>query len=147
MSSSRSGFKSAEQFLVKVLKNSSAARDFTELRQEIYQTSKGASHLNLPPTSEGLLPHIERSLYNTYIITQGLNSYTTEAILPEQSGYKLQDRLLLPSTSWKVMESRWQATCKCVKCARITCPCRAANVTCVRFCRCKINNQCGNPII
>ena len=41
----RSVFKTAEQFLVKVLKNSSAANDFTELRQEIYQLHILICHL------------------------------------------------------------------------------------------------------
>ena len=142
-SSSRAEFKLAEQFLIKVLKNSSAASDFTEFRREDYQTSRGASHMNLPPTSQGLLPHIERSYYNTYLITHAL---MTADILPEQSGYKLEDSQLVPATSWRVIENRWQVTCKCLKCARQSCPCRSAGVKCVRFCRCQINNDCRNPI-
>ena len=124
-------------------KNSSAASDFTEFHREDYQTSRGASHLNLPPTSQGLLPHIERSYYNTYLITHAV---MTADILPEQSGYKLEDGQLIPATSWKVIENRSQVTCKCLKCARQSCPCRSAGVKCVRFCRCQINNDCRNPI-
>ena len=54
--SSPSVFKSAEQILVKVVKNSSAASNFTELRKKIYQTVTRATHLDLPPTSAGLSP-------------------------------------------------------------------------------------------
>ena len=141
--SSRTDFKSAEEFLVKVLKNTSTSNNFTTFRQDSYYTSKGASHHSLPPTSEGLLPHIERSFYSTYLITHALRTYAD--ILPEESGYKLEDGQLVPRTSWRVMENRWQVTCRCAKCTRQSCPCRSVGVRCVRFCRCNMNNECNNP--
>lgn len=100
-----SDFKSAEQFLVKTIKKTSSASSFTELRKELFQTTtKGASHQNLPPTTQGVLPHIQRSCYNTNLILQALNNDSADILSPEQSGYKLQDGLLVPATSWKTLD-------------------------------------------
>ena len=80
---SRAEYKSAEQFIVKVLRNT------TKLFLQSF--AKGTSHLNLPPTSDGILPHIKRTFYNTYLITSALNCSSAEAISPQQA---LQDNQL-----------------------------------------------------
>ena len=58
----------AEKFLVLVLSETSQCLSFTELRAQIYHQAKASSHQNLPPTSEGLLPHIMRAWFCTYSI-------------------------------------------------------------------------------
>ena len=55
-----------ELYTIKVLKPQSEARNFTEFRAEIFHHSKSSSLHNLHPTSDGMLPHIKRSLYNAY---------------------------------------------------------------------------------
>ena len=61
---------------------------------------KGSSHHNLPPTSQGLLPHIKRSFYNAYTIMHALeiHHYPDVAMLlkPEDCGYEHDKEQLIP---------------------------------------------------
>ncbi|KAG1651303.1 ER membrane protein complex subunit 1 [Nymphon striatum] len=69
-----------------------------------------ASHQNLPPTSQGLKPHIYRAFYNAYITMHVLDrqlNVKTEDLNPVDYGFRLEDGQLLPSTSWKTLEARW----------------------------------------
>ncbi|KAG1714106.1 hypothetical protein GQR58_001752 [Nymphon striatum] len=69
-----------------------------------------ASHQNLPPTSQGLKPHIYRAFYNAYITMHVLDRQLndrTEDLNPVDYGFRLEDGQLLPSTSWKTLEARW----------------------------------------
>jgi hypothetical protein len=131
----------AECYLVKVLRRGSDATNFSDLRAELFHFSKSSSHQNLPPTSQGLLPHIQRSFYNAYITMHILEGYqnlhTVEPLKPEDCGFKQDLGHLVPTTSWKTLEARWSVFCSCEKCARSTCPCRMAGVRCIKFCRCK----------
>ena len=50
---SPSNIRKAELYLVKVLKSSSDYKTFSDLRSEVFHHTKGSSHHNLPPTSQG----------------------------------------------------------------------------------------------
>ena len=144
--------RNAEHYLVKVLKRGSDATHFSDLWAEIFHFSKDSSLHNLPPTSQGLLPHIQRGFYNAYITMHTLESYldpeTIESLKPEDCGYEHDHGHLIPATSWKTLEVHWSVFCSCDKCARSTCPCRMAGVKCCKFCRCKKTSPhtCKNPI-
>lgn len=144
--------KNAESYLAKVLKPKIDAKNFSNLRAEIFHHVKGSSHHNLPPTSQGLLPHIKRSFFNAYNIIHALelhqNSENVIALKPEDCGYTHDTEELIPETTWKTLESRWTVVCSCTKCARPTCPCRTAMVKCVNFCHCKkaSPDACKNPV-
>ena len=142
-----STLQQAEKFLVKVLKKSSTSTNFTDLRKEIYRTSSSRTHTDLPPTSDGLLPHIKRAHFGTYMITHLLTtgSFAVD-ISPLDNGYELTDGSLTPAKSWKLLEPKWTVVCKCTKCARITCPCTSQNIPCVTFCGCKASLDCRNPL-
>ena len=115
-----------------------------DLRADIFNFLKGASHLNLPPTSYGLLPHIKRSFYNTYNMTHILNE-SCDMLDPEVYGYIMVDSLLQAEMTISEMNEGWTVVCKCTNCSRTTCPCRNINVVCVRFCGCKKRGECKNP--
>ncbi|KAG1662368.1 hypothetical protein GQR58_020977 [Nymphon striatum] len=55
-----------ETYLLHVVDNRSKSRSFDQLRTQLFHFSKSASHQNLPPTSQGLKPHIYRAFYNAY---------------------------------------------------------------------------------
>ncbi|KAG1651919.1 hypothetical protein GQR58_026646 [Nymphon striatum] len=119
----------AETYLLHVVDNRSKSRSFDQLRTQLFHFSKSASHQNLPPTSQGLKPHIYRAFYNAYITMHVLDrqlNVRTEDLNPVDYGFRLEDGQLLPSTSWKTLEARWFVVCNCGKCARVTCPCREA---------------------
>ncbi|KAG1663783.1 hypothetical protein GQR58_020195 [Nymphon striatum] len=123
----------AETYLLHVVDNRSKSRSFDQLRTQLFHFSKSASHQNLPPTSQGLKPHIYRAFYNAYITMHVLDrqlNVRTEDLNPVDYGFRLEDGQLLPSTSWKTLEARWFVVCNCGKCARVTCPCREALVHC-----------------
>ena len=142
---SDSAIHQAEIFLVKVIKSNSEATNFTDLRKELFHSSKSATHLKLPPTSEGLRPHILRAYYNTQIIVNLLTEDQNH-ISPLEFGYELQEELMVPTTSWRKIDDKWTITCQCTKCTRITCACRSVGVKCVPFCKCKATNDCKNPM-
>ncbi|KAG1650372.1 putative uncharacterized transposon-derived protein F52C9.6 [Nymphon striatum] len=122
-----------ETYLLHVVDNRSKSRSFDQLRTQLFHFSKSASHQNLPPTSQGLKPHIYRAFYNAYITMHVLDrqlNVKTEDLNPVDYGFRLEDGQLLPSTSWKTLEARWVVVCNCGKCARVTCPSREALVHC-----------------
>ncbi|KAG1714046.1 hypothetical protein GQR58_001880 [Nymphon striatum] len=111
----------AETYLLHVVDNRSKSRSFDQLRTQLFHFSKSASHQNLPPTSQGLKPHIYRAFYNAYITMHILDrqlNVRTENLNPVDYGFRLEDGQLLPSTSWKTLEARWFVVCNCGKCAR-----------------------------
>ncbi|KAG1662219.1 hypothetical protein GQR58_021027 [Nymphon striatum] len=100
----------AETYLLHVVDNRSKSRSFDQLRTQLFHFSKSASHQNLPPTSQGLKPHIYRAFYNAYITMHVLDrqlNVRTEDLNPVDYGFRLEDGQLLPSTSWKTLEARW----------------------------------------
>ncbi|KAG1685950.1 hypothetical protein GQR58_008894 [Nymphon striatum] len=122
-----------ETYLFHVVDNRSKPRSSDQLRTQLFHFSKSASHQNLPPTSQGLKPHIYRAFYNAYITMHVLDrqlNVRTEDLNPVDYGFRLEDGQLLPSTSWKTLEARWVVVCNCGKCARVTCPSREALVHC-----------------
>ncbi|KAG1651918.1 hypothetical protein GQR58_026646 [Nymphon striatum] len=99
----------AETYLLHVVDNRSKSRSFDQLRTQLFHFSKSASHQNLPPTSQGLKPHIYRAFYNAYITMHVLDrqlNVRTEDLNPVDYGFRLEDGQLLPSTSWKTLEAR-----------------------------------------
>ncbi|KAG1674175.1 FAD-dependent oxidoreductase domain-containing protein 2 [Nymphon striatum] len=100
----------SETYLLHVVDNRSKSRSFDQLRTQLFHFSKSASHQNLPPTSQGLKPHIYRAFYNAYITMHILDrqlNVRTENLNPVDYGFRLEDGQLLPSTSWKTLEARW----------------------------------------
>ena len=145
--------KNTEVYLIKVLKPQSDARNFSEYRSEVFHHTKASSLQNLPPTSQGISPHIKRSLYNAYTMMHCLDIYLDKenvvVLKPDDYGYEYEQEDLIPSTSWKVLEPKWSVCCTCMKCARSTCPCRMASVKCGHFCQCRRKSEtvCKNPVV
>ena len=137
----------AEKYLVKVLDHGCTANNFNELRKHMFHHTKSSSLQNLPPTSQGLAPHIERAHYNAYTMMHVLDDFLgikTNFLDPLNSGFVIDNGCLLPLTTWKLLENSWNLVCHCGKCARKTCPCRMEKVRCSKFCKCKILDQCQN---
>lgn len=141
-----------QSYMIKVLKPRSEAGNFSEFRAEVLHHTKGSSLHNINLTSNGILAHIKRSLYNAYNMMQCLDiQLDKENVLlpkPEDHGYEYEQDELIPATSWKTLEPRWSVSCNCTKCARSSCQCRMAGVKCGRFCQCKKTSLtvCKNPV-
>ena len=142
----------AEQYLVKVVRSGSETKNFSDMRAEVFHQTKASSHRNLPPTSQGLLPHTKRSYYNAYTIMHALEVHHDPehviSLRPDDCGYKYEKEELIPETSWKTLETHWTVVCTCTKCTRATCLCRTAETNCVNFCQCKkvLPHSCKNPL-
>ena len=137
----------AEQYLVNVVDVGSKCSNFQELREHQFHFSKSLSHQNLPPTSQGLEPHVYRAFYNAYTTIHVLDAQLhveTCHLDPVDYGFTLENGHLLPSTLWKTLDTRWSVVCHCGKCARVTCPCQTALVKCSRFCKCHKTESCKN---
>ena len=122
--------------------------NFLQLRAHQFHFSRSASHQNLPPTSQGLEPHIYRAFYNAYITMHVLDrqlNVGTADLDPLDYGFLQENGNFLSSTSWRSLEPRWSVVCQCGKCARVTCPCRTAMVKCSVFCKCQKTESCRNP--
>ena len=136
--------RKAEEYLVHTLKNNMTLKDFVALRADIFNFSKECSHLNLPPTSCALLPHIKRSFYNSYTMTHILDQ-SLHTLDPKLYGFIMVDSRLQAEMTMSEINEQWTVVCKCTNCSRTTCPCRNHNVMCARFCGCKKRDQCKNP--
>ena len=138
----------AEQYLVHVIDAGNKSSNFLQLRAHQFHFSKSASHQNVPPTSQGLEPHIYRAFYNAYITMHVLDrqlNVGTADLDPLDYGFLQGNGHLLPSTSWRSLEPRWSVVCQCGKCARVTCPCRTDMAKCSVFCKCQKTESCRNP--
>ena len=139
----------AEKYLVNVVDAKSKARNFQELRANQFYFCEASTHQNLPPTSEGLKPHIQRAYYNAYTTMHILDKQLglqTGNLDPVDYGFTLlENGILSPSTSWKTLETYWFVMCNCGKCARAACPCRKVKVHCSVFCKCQKMKNCKNP--
>ena len=144
--------KNTELYLIKVLKPQSDTRNFSEFRSEVFHCTKASSLQNLPPTRQGILPHIKCSLYNAYTMMHCLDIHLEKEhvvlIKPDDYGFEYEQGDLIPTTSWKILEPKWSVFCTCMKCARSMCPCRMASVKCGHFCQCKRKSDtfCMNPV-
>ena len=123
--------KKAETYLVQVYKPASDADNFTLMRAEVFHHTKGSSHQTLPPTSEGLLPHIKRGYFCAYNIVHALDTYldpeNTVSLKPKDFGYTFnKESLFEPETAWKILEPTMTVVCHCKTCSRVSCPCRAS---------------------
>jgi len=134
-----------------VLRRGSGVTNFSDLRVEVFHFSNATLH-NLPPTSQGLLPHIQDGFYNAYTTVHTLESNldpeTVESLKLDDFGYEHDQGQLMPAKSWKNLEVHLSVFCSCDKCARSTCPCRMTGVKCGKFYRCKKSSphDCKNPI-
>ena len=140
--------KEAEKYLVNVVDSRCKEENFNQLRAYIFHHSKGSSLQNLPPTSQGLLPHIQRAHFNTYTITHILDrqlGITFKILDPLDNGFINENGCLVPKKGCKVLEKRWDVVCGCGKCARQACPCRTQKVKCSKFCKCRLSKGCKNP--
>ena len=61
---------------------------------------------------------------------------------PLDNGFALENGNLLPTTSWKSLEPRWNVVCHYSKCAHVTCPCRA-----VMVCSANVRRQITSKIL
>ena len=122
--------------------------NFNQLRRYLFHQPKGSSLQNLPPTGQGLLPHLQRAHYNTHITIHILDRQlciTSVPIDPINNGFTNTNGNLLPKTAWKLLENCLNVVCDCKKCARETCPCRTEKFRCSKFCKCSISKGCKNP--
>ena len=140
--------KEAEKYLVNVVDSRCKGDNFNQLRRYLFHQSKGSSLQNLPPTSQGLLPHLQRAHYKTHITIHILDRQlciTSVPIDTINNGFTNTNGNLLPKTAWKLLENSLNVVCDCKKCARETCPCRTEKFRCSKFCKCSISKGCKNP--
>ena len=140
----------AEEYLVQVVALGTKCVNFNQLRAHQFRYTNGASHQNIPPTSQGLTPHIHRAFFNTYTIIHALDKQlhiNISDLCPLDFGFVVMNDALLPSTLWRSLESHWSLVCSCGKCARSICPCRTAMMKCSVFCKCNKADpiDCRNP--
>ena len=110
--------KEAEQYLVKMIDSRCKGKDFNQLRTYLFHHSKSASLQNLPPTSQGLKPHIQRAHFNTYTTMHILDKQLGIAPIqldPLDYGFTLENGSLLPLKTWRLLKYRWNVVCHCVK--------------------------------
>ena len=138
-----------KSFLKKVLKDNTL-RFIPVHRLHQFRHLKSSSHQNLPPTTQGLKPHIYRAFYNAYctmhVLDKQLNLETAN-LDPLEYGFVQDNEYLVSATSWRILETSWSTVCNCNKCARASCSCRSEMIKCCVFCKCHKTDviDCRNP--
>ena len=139
----------AEQFLVMVLsKKIEACTLFNELRVKLYHHSHEKKFIELPCTSDSIQQNIKRAYMQTRLWLDAPFLNAADFMDPTSNGYTSHSEInmLAPSLfsgPQKPLDVPEPCT-TCTTCARKTCPCRVANVSCSDFCGCT-ENDCQNP--
>ena len=107
------------------VKSNTEARTMNELRSEMYHKLKTKSHTNLPPTSQGIKPHIYWSLFCTHCIINSIQIIegTCQMLNRLEWGFALDEDYIVPTYNWKCLKEDLTVVCDCKQCARSTCPC------------------------
>ena len=143
-----SSTKQAEKYLVSVVDPRCKAENFNQLQAYMFHHVKGSTLQNLPSTSVGMLPHLQRAHFNTYTTTHILDKQlgiTPETLDPLDNGFTKENGCLVPKKGCKLLEKQWDVVCDCGKCAREKCPCLTEKVKCSKFCKCRLSKGCKNP--
>ena len=117
-------FAKAEEYLVQVI--GTQLKTMNAMRYFVYHISKNVAYSDLPPTSQSIAAHIQRSLYSTYIQIHCMK----KIIDPYQYGFEYCNELLVPIKDMKLLPDDLSQVCVCVKCATKRCPCRENKVAC-----------------
>ena len=99
--------KEAEHYLVNVVDSKCRGNDFNQLRTYHFHRSKSSTLHNLPPTSQGVGPHIQRAYFNAYTAMDILDKQlgiSTIKIDPLNYGLIHGNGSLLPLKTWKHLE-------------------------------------------
>ena len=90
-------------------KNNTEARTMNELRSEMYHKLKTKSHRNLPPTSQGMEPHIYRSFYSTHCIINSIQIIegTCQMLNRLEWGFFWMKTILCQLTIGNVLRKTW----------------------------------------
>ncbi|KAH0535051.1 hypothetical protein KQX54_012626 [Cotesia glomerata] len=134
--------KKADEYLVKILNKGSQCQTFDKLCNYVYYHSPKFLISDLPPTSESIQLHILRAYYMTYQYMHCVKN--KESLDPCKFGFYAEENYLYPCSTnhlWPSI-SDLPPNCNCLKCARRTCECQAAESACIAFCKCR---PCANP--
>lgn len=141
----------AEQFLVKVLsKKYESCTSFNELRVKFYHHSQTKRFVDLPCSSDAIQQNIRRAYLQTRLWLEAPYLNAAERLDPTEYGYDSHPdkRILEPCLflgPQKPMDVVEPCT-NCKTCAKKTCPCKVAEVSCSDFCGCS-ENECKNPYL
>lgn len=128
----------AEQYLDQLLKKGSHCQTMDELRLWTFYWNDKKKLEDMPPTSRSTREHILRSIFCTYNQLTCLNE-DREQLDATSFGYSKNGDWLLPKKGIILYpdEDELVPNCSCVKCARSTCCCAAAGLSCCVFCKCQ----------
>lgn len=126
----------AEQYLVKVLKNSSEHTTLDNLRRSEFKRTN--SPFDLPPTSYSvIMGHIPRWYFQVKEQANLLNP-DYQPLSPLQYGWKLENDELLPEKHLNILPDGLSKTCSCMTgCNTNRCSCRKSGGRCFDYCKCK----------
>ena len=133
--------KEAERYLVLTFSNPNAPeKTFDKLRCKVYK--RKADVLSLPPTSNSIVNgHIRRWWY-IYKKMANLFSAEFDDLSPEDYGWSVEDGILLPEKSLKLLPDEYCTICSCkAGCKNKRCSCFKDGMVCSEFCKC---SSCQN---
>ena len=129
-------FTDAELYHIKVLQSNSTSATFDELRYELYRKKKKKKKkilYDLPPTSQSLQGHLERSYY---VINESLNLLSkAKSLEPTAYDWEGFEAYLLPSKREITIPSEYTIVSGCNKGCKGRCNCSKNDVPCTEFCQ------------
>lgn len=136
----------AEKYLVKVLRGSSGATTFNELRYLLYHHGKKIAFTDLPPTSSSMKLHILRAIYHTHLQITCITE-SPSILDPCQFGYEQLGGRLIPKSVIELYPSIYDLVPNCtdIRCMKDGCNCKSRGKPCIPFCKCQVEGTCKNP--
>ena len=123
-------------------------RTVDELRYFLFCQNRTQKNELLPPTSDGLLQHLKRVNYQTFVWRKALTAIQ-HLPQPESNGWVREDSLLKPlyMTKEPAPSSLLElTTCTCQSGCQSNCSCNNTGLSCSEACYCMASSDmCRNP--
>lgn len=135
----------AENFLLKMFDKSGKFSTFDDLRYHTYLQGKKKPFADYLPSRASMRLHILRAFFIVY--TQK-NILSNGQILDYNNfGFEDDRDVLIPQRVNLIYppECELVPQCNCAKCSRKSYGCTVMDLSCCRFCNCKIKGPCKNP--
>ena len=138
-------FKIIQRLVILMYSRSSSDMEVNQARMNLYATRKHIERI--PPTSNSLLFHVRRSIYQCGIWSKCLLAHQSR---PSPQNYGWQ-KAIGPDAKWNPLwmtekeaskECReWLVKCGCKKSCNKSCTCKAASLKCTLFCSCQCKEK------
>ncbi|CAH1277494.1 Hypp9663, partial [Branchiostoma lanceolatum] len=140
-------FRNSENFVCDLYQTGKAPCSVDDMRYFIFCQKRQRNEV-LPPTSDSLRQHLQRSTFQTCLWRRALKAMQNMP-QPDGRGWEERGTVLAPVLMTKDPAPKSLVelvACGCTtSCRRANCSCRVHSLACTEACKCMGNDDCQNP--